>query len=63
MKNFKKIKLTLATQELKVALEKLASVSSDYLMKFELLWSPQQEDDSLTYEELLTEYTNMLQLV
>ena len=51
-----------STEELTEALQKLASLRSDYLMTFELLWSPQSEDDSLTYDELLTEYTNMVQV-
>ncbi|HBB33486.1 MAG TPA: hypothetical protein DC064_17195 [Cyanobacteria bacterium UBA9273] len=50
-------------EALKEALEKVASVRSDYLMKVELLWSPQEEGESLTYDELLTEYTNMVQIV
>jgi len=49
-------------QALKEALEKLASLPADYLMVFELLWSPQEETDSLTYDELLTEYTEMVQI-
>jgi uncharacterized membrane protein len=49
-------------KELKDALEKVASVPANYLMKFELLWSPQVEADSLTYDELLTEYTDMVQI-
>ena len=49
-------------ETLKEALEKVASVRPDYLMTFELLWSPQVEADSLTYDELLTEYTDMLQI-
>ncbi len=49
-------------EALKEALERVASVSPDYLMKFELLWSPQVEEDSLTYDELLTEYTDMIQI-
>jgi uncharacterized membrane protein len=49
-------------EALKDALEKVASVPSDYLLKFELLWSPQVEEDSLTYDELLTEYTDMVQI-
>lgn len=52
-----------SAEDLKTALEKLAATPSDYLMTFELLWSPQDESDSLTYDELLTEYTEMLQLV
>ena len=51
------------TQEaLTDALEQLAALPSDYLMTFELLWSPQEASDSLTYDELLTEYTAMMQL-
>ncbi len=56
---FEEIRSTEALQE---ALEKLASIRSDYLMTFELLWSPQVQTDSLTYEELLTEYTDMVQI-
>lgn len=47
---------------LKAALEKVGSMRSDYLMVFELIWSPQVETDTLTYDELLTEYTNMAQI-
>lgn len=50
-------------EELQEILEKLASIRDDYLMKFELLWSPQVENDSLTYDELLTEYTDMIQII
>lgn len=49
-------------EELRHALEQLASLPSEYLMAFELLWSPQDASDSLTYDELLTEYTDMVQL-
>jgi len=49
-------------EDLSNALEQLASLPSDYLMTFELLWSPQDPADSLTYDELLTEYTEMVQL-
>jgi len=47
---------------LKESLQKLAAIPADYLMVFELLWSPQDAQDSLTYEELLTEYTDMAQI-
>lgn len=50
------------TEALKAALEKLSSLNADYLMIFELLWSPEAEGDSLTYDELLTEYSDMLQI-
>jgi uncharacterized membrane protein len=49
-------------EALKEALERVASVPPEYLMKFELLWSPQVKEDSLTYDELLTEYTDMVQI-
>lgn len=51
-----------SSEALHTALEKIASVSPEYLLVFELLWSPQAQEDSLTYDELLTEYTNMVQI-
>jgi uncharacterized membrane protein len=50
------------TEELKDVLQKLASLPADYLLVFELLWTPQEETDSFTYEELLTEYADMMQI-
>ncbi len=50
------------TEELQASLEKIALMREDYLMKFELLWSPQTEKESLTYDELLTEYTDMIKI-
>ncbi len=47
---------------LREALQKLAAIPPDYLLVFELLWSPQVATDSLTYDELLTEYTEMVQI-
>jgi uncharacterized membrane protein len=52
-----------SAEALKAALERVASVPPEYLFAFELLWSPQVEEDSLTYDELLTEYTDMVQIV
>ena len=49
--------------QLNAALQKLAAIRADYLMKVELLWTPQTEDEYLTDEELLLEYTNMMPLV
>ncbi|WP_198649035.1 DUF1517 domain-containing protein [Cyanothece sp. BG0011] len=49
--------------DLKEALNHLGSMPSDYLLKFELIWSPQTENESLTYDEFITEYTNMVELV
>ncbi|WP_271253248.1 DUF1517 domain-containing protein [Pseudanabaena sp. Chao 1811] len=50
------------TQELRTALEAIASMPASHLLVFELLWSPQADSDSLTYDELLTEYTDMIQI-
>jgi uncharacterized membrane protein len=50
------------TQELRSALEAIASIPASHLLVFELLWSPQADTDSLTYDELLTEYSNMIQI-
>ena len=50
------------SEELQAALEKIAALPADYLMVFSLLWSPQDAADSLTYDELLTEYSDMVQL-
>ncbi|NJR64758.1 MAG: DUF1517 domain-containing protein [Leptolyngbyaceae cyanobacterium CRU_2_3] len=50
------------SQALKSALQRLGSIPADYLMVFELLWSPQDAADSLTYDELLTEYPGLVQI-
>ncbi|PZV13841.1 MAG: hypothetical protein DCF20_14320 [Pseudanabaena sp.] len=50
------------TQELRQALEAIASIPVSHLLVFELLWSPQADTDSLTYDELLEEYSNMTQI-
>jgi uncharacterized membrane protein len=52
-----------SAEALKAALERVASIPPEYLFAFEVLWSPQVEEDSLTYDELLTEYTDMVQIV
>ena len=46
-------------ESLKEVLLKLSSMREDYLMKFELLWTPQTSQEYLTDEELLMEYTNL----
>ncbi|MEE3719353.1 DUF1517 domain-containing protein [Tumidithrix elongata RA019] len=50
------------TEELRKALEAIAAIPASHLLIFELLWSPQADSDSLTYDELLTEYSNMIQI-
>lgn len=47
---------------LQQTLQDIASMTSDYLFTVELIWSPQDESDSLTYDELLVEYTELLQI-
>jgi uncharacterized membrane protein len=47
---------------LKAALTRISIVSPESLLRFELIWSPQDESDSLTYDELLTEYTGLVQI-
>ena len=36
---------------------------TDYLMKLELLWTPQKQGEYLTNEELLMEYTEIIILL
>ena len=48
--------------ELQRFLETVGSLPPEYLMVFELIWSPQDASDSLTEEELLTEYSDLLPL-
>lgn len=50
------------TEALKDVLHQLSSLNPDYLMRFELQWTPQVEGDSLTYDEMLLEYPEMLQI-
>ncbi len=50
------------TEQLQTALKAIAAIPSSHLLVFELLWSPQADTDSLTYDELLTEYTHMTQI-
>lgn len=56
---FEKINTETALRE---ALLQLASMRDDYLMKLELLWTPQQAGEYLTDEELLLEYTKIVPL-
>ncbi|MEL6553203.1 MAG: DUF1517 domain-containing protein [Cyanobacteria bacterium J06621_11] len=42
--------------------KKLGAMKPNYLMVYELLWSPQDSSDSLTYEEMLLGYPYMIQI-
>lgn len=50
------------SEELTAALQRLAAIPPDYLMVFELIWTPQDPSDSLSYDELLSEYPDLIQL-
>ena len=49
-------------EELRQALRQLGSVGSDQLLAIEVLWTPQAEGDTLSAEELLTEYVDLKRL-
>ena len=51
-----------SVQELQLALQKLASMPAEYVKVFEIIWTPQDPGDVLTYDELLTQYPDMVQL-
>lgn len=48
------------SEALRETLGRLGSISPEYLMVFELLWSPQEESASLSSDELLTSYSHMI---
>lgn len=48
-----------STEDLRQALGKLGSVSSDRLLALEVLWTPQAENEVLTREDLLVEYPGL----
>jgi uncharacterized membrane protein len=50
-------------EDLKTALESLGAISTDYLLILELLWNPQSDRESLTEEEMLTHYPDLMPLV
>lgn len=49
-------------EELRAALQRIGSIPPEYLMVFELLWSPQEETDNLSRDELLTHYPDLVQI-
>jgi uncharacterized membrane protein len=51
-----------SAEELQAVLQRIGSVSSEYLLVYELLWSPQDQSDSLTQEQLLTGYPNLVRI-
>ncbi|NJN87260.1 MAG: DUF1517 domain-containing protein [Leptolyngbyaceae cyanobacterium SL_7_1] len=51
-----------STEDLRTALQRLGSISPNYLLVYELLWSPQDATDSLSRDQLLTAYPNLTQI-
>ncbi len=49
-----------AAEDLQAALQTLAAVPTDSLLVFELLWTPQAETDSLTADDLLSYYPDLV---
>jgi uncharacterized membrane protein len=47
------------TDELKAALQTLGAISTDYLLTLELLWNPQDSQESLTSDEMLEVYPEL----
>lgn len=47
-------------QTLTEVLHQIQLISAECLMVFELLWSPQSASDSLTKEEMMTKYSDMI---
>jgi uncharacterized membrane protein len=50
------------TDDLRTALQTLGAVSTDYLLILELLWNPQDSKESLTYDEMLIHYPDLVAL-
>ncbi len=48
--------------DLRQALRQIGSIASDRLLAMEVLWTPQAEGDTLSAEELLTEYVDLRQI-
>jgi uncharacterized membrane protein len=47
-------------EELKAICDRLAGMTTPELLTFELIWSPQESSDSLSRDELLTEYSDLV---
>lgn len=57
-----KIPKITSREELQTALNRIGGVGEEQVMAVEVLWVPQDENDSYTSEELLTEYPNLYTL-
>ena len=48
--------------DLKAVLQRLGSISPAYLLVYELLWTPQNPSDSLSGDELIANYPDLVTL-
>jgi uncharacterized membrane protein len=51
-----------SVQDLQAALQRLGSIPPNYLLVYELLWTPQDPADSLSRDQMLSAYPNLTQL-
>ncbi len=49
-------------ESFKKTLKELGKITPDYLLVFELLWSPETASDRLTSDQFVSEYSNMIQI-
>lgn len=56
------LKSIYSIEALRTALQRLGAISPDYLLIYELLWTPQDEGNSLNREEMLALYPDLMQL-
>lgn len=51
-----------SAEELQAILKRLGGVAPAYLLVFELIWTPQDASDSLSRDQLLTHYPDLIQI-
>jgi uncharacterized membrane protein len=54
--------LLLPSQDLKDSLAELGSMSPDFIVAVELLWTPQERGDAYSKDELLIDYPGLMNL-
>jgi uncharacterized membrane protein len=51
-----------SAEELTAVLKRLGGISPDYLLIYELIWTPQDASDSLSRDQLLANYPDLIQI-
>ncbi len=51
-----------STEELAAVLKRLGSVSPNYLLVYEVIWTPQDASDSLSHDQMLMHYPDLIQI-